>query len=65
VTEFNKLYQRERTKLDAILNLDRLVEIESPNRVRDRSLEKSLKSQGQELKSSNELKGFKMMVTTI
>ena len=65
MTEFNKLYQRERTKLDAILNLDRLVEIESPNRVRDRSLEKSLKSQGQELKSSNELKGFKMMVTTI
>ena len=65
MTEFNKLYQRERTKLDAILNMDRLVEIESPNRVRDRSLEKSLKSQGQELKSSNELKGFKMMVTTI
>jgi hypothetical protein len=65
VTEFNKLYQRERTKLDAILNRDRLVEIESPNRVPDRSQEKTLKSQGPEVQSSNELKGFKMMVTTI
>lgn len=59
VVEYQRLYLRERTKQDAILNKERLNNSMSPKRPREVSPEKLQKFQSpQALVEKNEFKGF-------
>ena len=66
VTDFQKSYQRERCKQEAILHNERYVDLNSPLRPRERSPEKTNQNSSPKVQQEkNELKGFKIMVTRI